>query len=377
MPELEPYPTYPEHQIADDIAHLKTHENEWKGRLFQKLRKPIAAAAIIGSLYFQDVQSGHERLANTHPEIISIYDAGDNAPQDTGVYLLGGLGQKDAIDAAKSLPVYRQAGEVNAVSYDNSGLDSAVIANMIREDAEEDGIRRIILDGKSMGGLVALEVAANIQASDDDLSIKAIVLDCTPDEFDSVQPDEQEKAEWLQRVGSFIPGSEYSSTLRFASEMGARKKQFFDWNEGIDVEKAYEASREILDEKLLSERAASSVLIYDQLNKILNSPAWSAMESLAGDNHGKLPPTIIYMRPDDPRRDHTVNVARAEANFRNIARGNGLVFFTRFAYATEHANPAQRPSEYTNAIIGIMPWLTKPDQSSQTITLALPHPSNK
>src|SRR5690606_35028358 len=135
--------------------------------------------ALFTQYWAWDVAPVRERMALTEPQLHPVYDAAAREDRTTAVVDLVGLGNLDATATATALPALRELGQVWAVEYDNSGLDTQVISRMISDQATWSGIESIVLTGHSMGGIIALEVAQHLY-QDTALEVSGVILDCTP-----------------------------------------------------------------------------------------------------------------------------------------------------------------------------------------------------
>ena len=101
---------------------------------------------VLATLYWTwDVAPVREKLALTQPQIHQVYDAAERDDLDTAVVDLVGLGNLDATPTAEALPALSEIGQVWSVQYDNSGLDTAVVSDLILERAGWSGVENVVL----------------------------------------------------------------------------------------------------------------------------------------------------------------------------------------------------------------------------------------
>lgn len=367
-------PEYLNHEGNDVIADEWSHDNrritqrkhdtrlghDWQK--FGRTRRCMAKAAILGSLatipfglYMRyDVTPEAVRLSHTQPQVHEVYEALDPINDDTAVIDMVGLGNVNATETATSLVSYRELGKVWAVQYDNAGLDTKVIADMVVEKAETENIDRVILSGHSMGGIVSLEVASHVQ-KETDIDVIGVVLDCTPDDLDAVRPDAQSKALEMMRLIGKLPGARESRTLRFALEVGSREAQFLDgdwWNptSDFDAAKFRKVVDQVMTTKILSHDVASNRLIETQVQAIAASGVHDNIKTLGEEVDDKPIPKIVFMYPMKTANDRVVDVVRARGNINESAHENGIDFTAVAMEGTGHANPNQEPERYNDAI---------------------------
>ncbi|MCQ4121747.1 alpha/beta fold hydrolase [Rhodococcus tibetensis] len=309
---------------------------------------------IVGGQYWiEDVQPERERLALTQPAVHAVYDAKNPADRRTAVVDLVGLGNVDATATARSLSAYTGLGQVWAVEYDNSGIDTKVISDLIVDHAAATGTDNLILSGHSMGGVVALEVAQHIY-EDTGTLLAGVVLDCTPVDLHAVRGDMRDAGEDMLRWVGWLPGARESRSLRVVVETAARKDRFLDsrdsWFPRVDLSALGRVFGEVLRDKVLSEDAASNGLIESQFKVIVASGAIDNLKSLATERDGKPLPAVVFVRPRDGRFDPVVDVDYTQ---RILVEQSGGVDGTLLVAKLDgigHANPIQQPAAYNAAI---------------------------
>lgn len=317
---------------------------------------------ILAGLYWRyDVAPEQRRLAGTQPQVAQIYDAADPADSTTAVVDLVGLGNVDAAPTARSLTSFTDIGRVWSVAYDNRGLDTRVISELIAERATTAGVRNIVLVGHSMGGVVALEVAQHIY-EDTDRVVSGVVLDCTPVDLHAVREQSRDAGEDLLRWIGWLPGARESRTLRGVVEMVARKERFVDtestWFPRIEWEPASEALDEVMRDKILNPTAASNGFIESQFKTIVASGAIDNLGALAAPVDYKPRPAIVFMRPADAAADNVVDVDYSQrVLFERYGGPDGSLRVVRLN-GSGHANPRQEPEIYNDAIESrVLPFL--------------------
>ncbi|MEV0360568.1 alpha/beta fold hydrolase [Nocardia sp. NPDC050697] len=337
----------------------------------------LLLAGFVGfAQYWQhDVAPERDRLARTEPALLPVATPADERSWDTVVVDLVGLGNLNAHDTAAALPALSELGVVWAVRYDQSGIDTKVIADLIVRAAQMSGLRNVILVGHSMGGVIALEVARHIH-TESDRRLLAVILDCTPLDLDAVRRESRGRGEDLVRWMGWLPGVRESRTLRTAAELYARRDRFVTHRgalPAVDWPRLGTALDEVLRQKTFSADAASNGLIESQFLAIVASGAGNDLRALREPRPGRARPAIVLLRPQDPADDHIVLVDRTQATLTAEAgaRAGALLVVSG---KIGHANPRQRPEAY-NAMLTerVLPFLARYQQTARG-GAALPQP---
>ncbi|MFD3509503.1 alpha/beta fold hydrolase [Nocardia sp. NPDC058666] len=320
------------------------------------------ALMVFGQYWVHDVAPERERLARTAPELLPAHLPADSRDWDTAVVDMVGLGGVNAVPTASALPVLSRIGVVWAVRYDNAGIDTKVIADMIVRAATYGGVRNIVLVGHSMGGVIALEVAQHIHLHSD-RRLVAVVLDCTPLDLDAVRPESRSRGTDLVRWLRWLPGARESRLLRFTVEMSARRERFQLWHgllPDIDLDAFREVASEVLRDKIFSRDAASNGLIEAQFMAIVASGGTGDLDALGEPHPKKRNPAIVFIRPRDASRDSVVDVEYSHRVLIEHSGGvDGSLLVVRPS-RIEHANPIQRPHEYNTVIESqVLPFIAR------------------
>ncbi|MEU4651136.1 alpha/beta fold hydrolase [Nocardia fluminea] len=328
----------------------------------------LVAMIVFGQYWVHDVAPERERLAQTAPELLPANLPADARDWDTAVVDLVGLGGVNATPTAKALPALSRLGVVWAVRYDNAGIDTKVIAEMIVRAARYGNVRNIVLVGHSMGGIIALEVARHIHLGSD-RRLVAVLLDCTPMNLDAVRPESRSRGADLVRWLGWLPGARESRILRFAVEMSARRERFAQRNGlsfDIDWGALREASAQVLRDKIFSRDAASNGLIESQFLAIVAGGGTADLRALGKPHPDKRNPAIVFIRPREAARDNVVDVAYSHEVLIEESGGvDGSLLVVR-PNRIEHANPIQRPAEY-NAVIEaqVLPFVRRYQEANR------------
>ncbi|MFF3224366.1 alpha/beta fold hydrolase [Nocardia suismassiliense] len=336
----------------------------------------LAAVLVVFAQYLTyDVEPEQVRLARTDPAILPVAAPADPEDWDTVVVDMVGLGGLDASATAAALPSLRGMGVVWAIRYDNEGIDTKVIADLIVRATELSGLKNIVLVGHSMGGVIALEVAKHIHL-DSDRRLAGVILDCTPVDLNAVRPESRGRGEDMVRWMRWLPGARESRLLRLAVETYARRDRFVSYGgdgrpPGIRFARLRTVMGEVLREKIFSRNAASNGLIEAQFTAIVAGGATNDLKALAAPVDGKPRPAIVFIRPRDPSRDRVVDVEYSHQVLIEQAGGVDGTLSVVQARNTGHANPMQRPVEYNTVIDQqILPFIQQYQEQVRAQTTA-------
>ncbi|MBF6195607.1 alpha/beta hydrolase [Nocardia implantans] len=335
----------------------------------------LAGLVVFAQYWKYDVAPEQARLARTEPAILPVAPPVDPQNWDTVVVDLVGLGGLDAGDTAAALPALRRMGMVWAIRYDNQGIDTKVIADLVVRAAELSGLRNIVLVGHSMGGVIALEVAEHIHR-DSDRRLVGVILDCTPVDLNAVRPESRGRGEDMLRWMGWLPGARESRMLRLAVETYARRDRFVDRGHGLPgvrLGELGEVLAEVMREKIVSRDAASNGLIESQFTAIVAGGATDDLRTLAQPVADKPRPAIVFIRPRDANADRVVDVEYSHRVLIEQSGGVDGTLLVVLARNTGHANPMQRPREYNTVIEQqILPFVQRYQQQVRSATVAAP-----
>ncbi|WP_459546168.1 alpha/beta fold hydrolase [Nocardia sp. X0981] len=340
-------------------ARLRETRIGYRWKTLRRTRLALLRVAVLlmivlvafAQYWEHDIAPERARLALTEPALLPVAAPARPAERDTAVVDLVGLGGLDASETAAALPALREMGAVWAVRYDNRGIDTAVIADLIIRTAVMAEVRNIVLTGHSMGGVIALEVGRHIHTGSD-RRLVGVLLDCTPLDLDAVRPESRGLGQDMVRWMGWLPGARESRGLRMAVELYARRASFLDRDgvPGIRAGEFADAVEQVLQDKIFNADAASNGLIESQFLAIVAGGATDDLRVLSRSARGKPRPALVFVRPHDASRDRVVDVARTHRVLIEEVGGvdgNLLVVKPR---GTGHANPRQRSVEYNKVI---------------------------
>lgn len=331
---------------------------------------------LFAQYMIRDVAPERARLARTAPALLPVAAPADDTGWDTAVIDMVGLGGLNAADTAAALPSLRRMGVVWAIRYDNTGIDTKVIADLIVRATVMSGVRDIVLVGHSMGGVVALEVAQHIHTGSD-RRLVGVLLDCTPLNLDAVRPESRGLGEDMVRWMRWLPGARESRGLRLAVEVYARRDRFLDRTgvPGIRADALGETVADVLGEKIFNDDAASNGLIEAQFLAIVAGGAGDHLRALSHPARGKPRPAIVFIRPRNPANDPVVDVVYSHrVLIERVGGPDGSLLVVR-PRNIGHANPRERPREYNTVIEQqVLPFVERYREQVRTATRAAPPP---
>ncbi|MET8873914.1 alpha/beta hydrolase [Nocardia sp. NPDC004604] len=326
----------------------------------------LAGLTVFAQYWEYDVTPERDRLARTEPAVLPIATPAHERDWDTVVVDMVGLGGLNASNTAAALPALSEMGVVWAIKYDNQGIDTKVIAELIVRAAQMSGLKNIVLVGHSMGGVIALEVARHIHLGSD-RRLVGVLLDCTPVDLNAVRPESRGAGEDMVRWMGWLPGARESRTLRLAVETYARRDRFVDRGRnglpGVRLEPLRDVVEEVLREKVFSRDVASNGLIETQFLAIVAGGAINDLRALSHPATGKPRPAIVFIRPRDPDNDRVVDVEYSHQVLIERVGGVDGSLLVVMPRNTGHANPMQQPEAY-NQIIDqqILPFIERYQQ---------------
>jgi len=313
---------------------------------------PILLLALFAQYWAGDIAPERARLARTQPAVLPIAGPADAQGRDTAVFDITGLGTLDASDTARALPSLAGLGSVWAVRYDNAGIDTKVIGNLIIKVADAARVHNIVLVGHSMGGVIALEIAKQIHTASTK-TLSGVILDCTPVDLDAVWPDSRDAGERLLRWIGWLPGARESRTMRMIAEIVSRQSDFVDHSTmppGIRTSRLGATVGEVLRTKIFNTDAASNGLIESQFEAIVGGGAIEDLRALAKPAGVKPRPAIAFIRPHDPYRDPVVDDAYSHQVLIDLVGGVDGTLLVVLTRHTGHADPIQQPGEYNTVL---------------------------
>jgi pimeloyl-ACP methyl ester carboxylesterase len=379
LPRYDDFLSDPELSAQNELQSIEDYYHNRYG-----VRRLLCKLAVAGLLivdvstvtYDVDIAIADAQLAGAEASIVDVYDSASAEHNDTMVAVMAGLGNRNSFATARALETYNQMGSVASIDYDNKGIDPKVIADLIINKAKAEGKTSLVLDGHSMGGLVATAVAAYIYDGDSGLKVKAVILDCTPVNYDAVQDGQRTTADTMLNAASHLKKITRSHIARFIVEMAARRSNYFSTaTMEIDPRAMLSSIEQVVRDKFLSPDAASGMLIGSQLGMIVDANIADNLRTLGSTETGRTPPIIFFEQPSDVFNDPVVKDNYSRKFLQDLTTKYGERFSTLYTDGG-HANPIQAPDTY-NAVAAIIGVVVNEIPKEPTNALTLAYPANK
>lgn len=348
--------------VADDVQY---HENNRAGRA-RKIQKAIAIAALITTPFIVNRASGLLLWSGTHPEFHKIASS-QNTHNQCVVFEMSGFGTHNSDDAARRLaPTTTREGDVYSLQYDNSHFNASTDptkAGTVNTTEIADTAEQIVRDnhytcisaiGHSFGGLVAADIMAQLEERLPEADEEYLILDGTPVTGETVVDSELQRGYWLNTALTnpaltWLNGPGARGMIELSQRIDSTyscdlnvPECYINWN---GVMWAVNQARD-----RMSASGPSNELLGAQFQSVVLANIRTSLEKLSHADKRRQP-VIVYMRPDDPTRDHTVKTELSEAQLQNFCNELGfrLVVITLPKPAV-HADPVGAPELYKQGL---------------------------
>lgn len=358
---------------------------EYRAASRRRAARTVGAAALVvaaklSAMGFSDVAQGIEdgknAVRDAQTAVHEVYDYSGENPiyRQHGTFVLTGLGTRDSSETATSLDAHRELGSVYGFEYSNKEFNTIDMAQRIIQQASRDGLHFISLDGYSLGGAAALDIAAYIHQKEPDLRVVSVVLNSSPIGDGSLTERSQDGITIMNKILSIYPDFVYYARGRVAVEVINRNERYLrpmacvestDFGMYDPSEFRYNGTRYTFDrqafmrelddvkQRMSDEDTASSSLVKAQADFLTLSDYNTNLRILAkppknGDARSPRP-LITYTRAAMAANDSVVDIDRSQ---RNITRALERYGNPRLALTANvgHANPMERPNEYRQMI---------------------------
>jgi pimeloyl-ACP methyl ester carboxylesterase len=334
---LEKYSTH-------DALEATALKLEWRRakRRHNALIRTFAGLALVGagvSAYNHDVQANQEIQAKASISVTYEGPALNKVADHKGLVFIDGVGT----DSADTITKYTGAavqpvidGQLLSVGYNNAPLETTDIAKTIIAAVKTRGIDTISLVGHSAGGDVAMQVQEEIR-KESDLTIESVVLVSTPNGIKTLRPARQDEIDLVQRL-DWIPGVQYSSTLRFIGEMALRSDNYTNGDFAQNVSDFFTTANEV-KVNLDNSKLPGTWLMFDQLLAIENANLKDRINTMAKIPADEVRPTIIYLGTAAPGYDPIVNDKQTSRDLASYAKKVDVPFLTYEVPGADHMRP--------------------------------------
>ncbi|MEO8691656.1 MAG: hypothetical protein ABI397_02615 [Candidatus Saccharimonas sp.] len=294
-------------------------------------------------------------------------------PSNSGTFVFEGFAEKNATAIAEALFGSLQAdGHVYAIEYDNHGIDVNDIVESILVKIDKDQLKEMSFYGRSMGGDVALLVASELLKRRPALSIKSIILDCTPSSIDAVRGWDKgliESGEKISKKLDLVGGP----TLRMAIELphSPQAAEFIKLKPAapyVDVSAMVKRFNNLYKWKINS-KSTSNRILFSQLGIIMSMDIHATFAELSKlTEHQAVPPSIIEIRPKNSNQDEMVLNDVSEEEFRSASNKLRMHFYVVNLVGKEirHADPRASRTKYNTVLSEIQKLQTRSDTTKSS-----------
>jgi len=337
----------------DKKLERKLDSRSW---LSQKLAAFALIIASIATPYWTDVESNRAEQAAAEVSINFIGNPIDEANEDNAIVFIDGFNTSNADYFTKIIgPAVQQLsdGKLMSLGYNNALLGRESILKKTLETLKKDGIKTVSFVGYSMGGIVAIELAADV-VTHSDINVNLITPMHTPNGFDGLQPNQKNELGFIQLLADWVPGAVDSSWIRFAGELyfykdNYTKGTFKAWdivqNVGVIGDNIGRFSRTASSvwATVNDPEHASMKLLTEQGFKISEFDMSKEMETIANQSDEKQTPLLMYVRMSN---DALVNDEGSSEGFREDAYDNGVRFYSYYVPDAIHSQYYKSVDEY-------------------------------
>ena len=370
--DVPAFPQTPENTTLDET--LGRYHREKSSRtlnIAKGLGVVAVCVALKGGLFVatdvaQGIQEGKERVKTDHAEVHEIYtyDGDDPLFEHHGTFVMTGLGTKDASSTAETLVAHRDVGDVYAIEYSNKNLNTADIATRIIDQAEAADLQEVSLDGYSMGGPIALDIASHMKEKAPDVKVVSVTLNSSPIGENGLTKRSEDGVRMMEQILSLHDDLVYYERGRVLVELVARSDRYLTREDDATptlgftphslTSYSYNGTRYHVDiaalrhelgdiqQKMQQPNVADANLISKQAN-ILKMNIDEKIQALDDDTQ------VVYTRSNTASGDSVVNIdASEESIVASLEHYNKDYVVLR--EDVQHANPAERRAEYDRMI---------------------------
>lgn len=297
----------------------------------RSLLRGFGKVATVGaSVLAADTLAGEYLWGGTNPEIKTLATGERKGFESSATLVIGGFGVSDTTNLATSVaPVLEQYGSIAHLEYSSNGIHMGDLVDSAKDYIDKNNIKNLRIYGHSMGGMVAVALAANIAK---DVELSALLLDCSPASYEDVRSQD--------RAGTWLLHTTDELSLHFGPLTRLGMEVMRPIAKGDD------------DYFRICERAINKLSDGSCSNKLIQAQASFIRTFNPADYSGAFPDSmpILRLRPRDFNEDRTINNETSLPRWReglnhdivDVAVTNG-----------GHANPVQRPQEYATAFTAV------------------------
>lgn len=373
--------------LIDSDPPSDYHESIKASRV-RKVQKGIAIAALIAAPLIINKAAAYAMWSDSHPQFNQVVE-GTNPDENCVMFQATGFGTRNSDETARLIaPTTSAYGDVYSLQYDNANFslgpnrDATVNTSAITDVAEE-----IIVDndypcvsgfGSSFGGLVISDVMGQLAERLPDVRQDYVMLDGMPVGAGAVFDEELQKGTFLMTALTNPWVSWANGVLtRGVIEFAQRYDSMYRCKDGDLLGDCHVSMEGILwaikeTEKRMSPSAASNSLLGAQFRSIVVADFETSISNVA-DRPRVNRPVIVYFRPADPTRDHTVRTELSQAEIGNLTKKYGLEYVVvMLPPPAGHANPGDATSAYIEGIDEVFKN-TAPPQTTHLFSPIISH----
>jgi hypothetical protein len=329
----------PEHHHIRSTESAETVSSAAKrNRRLRKVGTTLALMSMPFSAYAIDVRHNMNIQAEATIDVSVEHEALDPSNNDKAIVFFDGTRSTSGDDLIE----YRgnglqQAidGQLWSVGYNDAVLDPDLIGKELLENAQKYGVTALYLYGESAGGVTALDAQAYVRAHSN-IIFPAHFLNSVPYAPEGLRQARQDEIALVETLAE-IPGAKYSSFVSFVGESIFRSDRYIS-DRGIDLEKAYTTTQEILAD-MAGSKQAGNWLMFDQLMAIKNANIRDRIIEMGLIPDDIQRPVIIYIGTRDPGRDYMVDDDLSAAEIKDYTDEAGITFIHIEVPGAVHSRP--------------------------------------
>jgi pimeloyl-ACP methyl ester carboxylesterase len=342
--------------------------NEYEAKLIRNERMRIRAlkflsgtavalsmTAIPISQYNADVQSNQEIQAQASISVQVQGEALDKTNNDNALVFIDGFGSYNADKLTKYMSKAVQPiidGQLWSVDYNNAPLETEEIAKNIISTAAEQGVNSISLVGYSAGGDVTMQVQEEIR-KESNLEIKSIFLVSTPDGAKALRPQTQGAID-LAEDWAWVPGIQYSTTLRYIGELAFRADRYNFGSIPERINNLVTTSNQVQGE-MENSKFPGAWLMFDQVLAIQNANLSARFDEMAKIPKNQTRPTIVYLGTAKPGYDYMIDDKKSSDDIAAYAEKAGIPFFSYDVPGAVHTRIDIANDAYIKTLVNAKP----------------------
>lgn len=289
--------------------------------------RSLGKTATVGmGILTADTLAGEYLWGGTNPEIRTLNTPEREGFESSATLVVGGFGVSDTENLAAAVaPTLSHYGSIAHLEYSSNGIHMGDLVSTAREYIDKHDIDNLRIYGHSMGGMVAVALAARLAK---DVHLGALFLDCSPASYKDVRSQD--------RAGTWLLHTTDELSLHFGPLTRLGMEVIRPLIKGDD------------DYMRICERAINKLSDGSCSNKLIQAQASFIRTFNPTDYSGVFPDTmpIIRLRPQNLDADHTINNTTSLPRWRE---GLDHEIVDMIIKNGGHANPVQRPDEYAAA----------------------------